>query len=244
MKITILATGALFLSLSVAFGAESKPKYGPEATPLSKSHEYFKKGSAPDYWAMSPYYVPQRDGKSCSLGSVTIVMNAARVSKKLNANDELITQDKLLDKVGNEFWKSALGTLGRGVPLPKLGPIVEDSLKANGFTKFTVETVHVDDASPATLAKVRKALTENESSTKDFIIANFNQGAYTGDTGGGHISPIGAYDEVKKRVLIMDTDREWYEPYWVSDETFVKGMATKDSDSGKNRGYVWIKIQE
>jgi len=235
---------ALCLSLSVAFGAEPKPKYGREAKPLSQVHDYFKRADAPDYWAIAPYYVPQRDGKSCSLGSVTMVMNAARASKDLTTDDELVTQDRLLEKAGNEFWKSALGTLGRGVPLPKLGPIVEDSLRASGFSKFKVEVVHVENGSASNLVSLRQVLVENERSARDFIIANFDQGIYTGDTGGGHISPVGAYDSAKKRVLIMDTDRQWYEPYWVSDETFLRGMATVDKDSGKKRGYVWIKIEE
>ena len=38
----------------------------------------------------------------------------------------------------------------------------------------------------------------------------------------------------------MEPDREWYEPYWVSDERLLQAMATIDGETGKSRGYVRI----
>ena len=55
-----------------------------------------------------------------------------------------------------------------------------------------------------------------------------------------HISPIGAYDKTHMRVLIMDVDREWYEPYWVSDERLLLAMSKKTEKYGFG-GYLWIK---
>ena len=40
-----------------------------------------------------------------------------------------------------------------------------------------------------------------------------------------HVSAIGAYDAAKKRVLLFDVDREWYEPYWVPDVELLTAMA-------------------
>ncbi|MGZ3697615.1 MAG: phytochelatin synthase family protein, partial [Bdellovibrionota bacterium] len=180
-------------------------------------------------------------GKSCSIASVTNVMNALRSRMNLTSDDELFTQDKLLAKAGGSGWKGDLGWFGHGVTLDHLGKYVEEALKTTGLSGYVVETVHTTDLLPATAAKLHQALLENEKSSDDFIIANFSQGIYTGDTGGGHISPVGAYDASKKRVLVMDVDREWYEPYWVSEETFLKGMATKDPETARTRGYVWIR---
>ena len=72
---------------------------------------------------------------------------------------------------------------------------------------------------------------------------NFLQSEFTGDPEGsiGHIAPVAAYDENKKQVLILDPDRDYYEPYWVSDEQALKGMATLDKGAGKYRGYLVIK---
>jgi hypothetical protein len=55
---------------------------------------------------------------------------------------------------------------------------------------------------------------------------------------------VAAYDEVQRRVLVLDPDREWYEPYWISDEVALAGMATLDADSGQPRGYVHVALCE
>jgi hypothetical protein len=57
-----------------------------------------------------------------------------------------------------------------------------------------------------------------------------------------HISPIGAYDKTNERVLVMDVDREWYEPYWVSDERLLLAMSKKTERFGFG-GYLWIRVK-
>ena len=44
-----------------------KPKFGPHAVPIQQSHEYLRTHEAPDYWALSPFYVPQISNSACSL---------------------------------------------------------------------------------------------------------------------------------------------------------------------------------
>ena len=73
-----------------------KSKYGPEAALLSRSHEYIQKNPAPDYWALSPYYVGQQTDSACSLAVATMIVNAARAAEKLKASEELVTQPTLL----------------------------------------------------------------------------------------------------------------------------------------------------
>ena len=64
----------------------------------------------------------------------------------------------------------------------------------------------------------------------------------TGDPEGsvGHIAPIGAYDAKKKRVLILDPDRKYYQPYWVPYEKLFDGINTTDSGNSKSRGLVIV----
>src|SRR4051794_5051280 len=86
----------IFLGMwTSTWAGEIKPKYGPNAFPLSVSHEYFLKNQAPTFWALIPYYLPQRDDRSCSLATVAMVMNAARAGKNLPAAEALVTQDGL-----------------------------------------------------------------------------------------------------------------------------------------------------
>lgn len=67
-------------------------------------------------------------------------------------------------------------------------------------------------------------LAANEASGSDLLLAYFNQGVLTGDWDGPHISPIGAYNQNTGQVLIMDVDRDWYVPYWSSDEKLQEAL--------------------
>jgi hypothetical protein len=221
--------------------ASAKPKYGPEAHRISLDHSYLQHAAAPDYWALSPYYTAQQTGAACSIASATMVINGARVKQSLTADDELASQNSILKKTGNEGWKKSVENTGGGVALEQLGQYVGEAFKAYGLIPVDVQVFHAQKT-PEFKKKLHEALVENEKSANDFIIANFIQGAYTGDADAGHIAPVGAYDAVTKRVLIMDPDREWYEPYWVSEETFLEGMSTSDRASGMTRGFVWVKV--
>jgi hypothetical protein len=92
---------------------------------------------------------------------------------------------------------------------------------------------------------VHELLVQNEKSAKNFLIANFLPSEYTGDPEGtvGHLSPVAAYDAKQKRVLIFDSDRQYYEPYWVSEEVFLKGLNTKDKGADAFRGLLWIELK-
>ncbi len=219
--------------------ADSKPKYGSDATPLSVSNEYFrtKESASSLFWKMIPYYSPQQTGSSCSLATVTLIVNAARAGKKLSAEDPLASETKVTEKVKDDVWNKAVGKGGHGVALDDLGGLLEKSLNAYEIKPIKLETVH---ATKENKARIHQILVEMEKNPKGMILANFLQGEYTGDAPAGHISPVGAYDSKNKRVLILDTDREWYEPYWISEEVFFKGMATLDA--GKPRGLVWVEV--
>ncbi|MBC7386104.1 MAG: hypothetical protein H7301_08095 [Cryobacterium sp.] len=223
-----------------------KKKYGPTATRLFDAHEYVRKNAAPDYWALSPYYDPQMNGAACSLASVTMVVNAARASMPLTASDELATQPNLLKKVNSSVWNEGVAKGTTGVDLDQLGVLVGQSLKAYGLEPLKIEVVHVDSTTDAMMKKVRSVLEQNEKNASDFVIANFQQSDYTGDPEGaiGHIAPVAAYDRKAKKVLVMDVDRQYYEPYWVSEETFLKGMATKDSGGKNFRGFVYVTLKK
>lgn len=129
-----------------------------------------------------------------------------------------------------------------GASLDVFRRVAEEAFRANGFPKATVEAIRANDLSEATLTKIHDLLVTNEKSANDFILANFNQKFFTNDSDAGHFAPVGAYDAVSKKVLILDPDRDWYEPYWVSEKRFVEGLNTKDSENEKYRGLLLIKL--
>ena len=226
------------------------PKYGPAAERLHDDRSYVQRSAAPDFWALMPYYLPQLTDSSCSVASVAMLMNGLRASLPLGANDTLVTEPGLLERAASAAWKKAAAQGGDGVSLDRLGQMIERSLAAYGLGAHEVEVVHVESASDAGLARLRQVLAENEASADDFILIDFVQSVFTGDPEGnvGHIAPIAAYDAERQRVLVLDPDRRWYEPYWVSDRTLLEGMATRDDQAPKNaagrpfyRGFVHVR---
>jgi hypothetical protein len=238
-----LVVFGLLSFLGPAHGQESPKKYGPKATRLYEAREYIREAEAPDYWALMPYYRAQPNDAACSLAVAAMLMNGLRVRETLPADEPLITPENLLEKLNDPLWAKAVGKGGEGVSLDELAEILRKSLAAYGLNNLRVEAVPIEKASPEELARVRKVLAQNEESDRDFLIANFLQKTFTGDPEGdvGHFAPIAAYDARRSRVLIFDPDRQWYEPYWVSEQTLLEGMATKDSESKRSRGYLWVR---
>jgi len=239
---------SLLLFLCLSFGAHAedvkqaegpKPKYVSTTIRLFDNRDYIRKNAAPDFWALMPYYMPQQDGSACGVASLTMFVNAARARQKLSASDALVTQKSLVDKLKIDY-------LHKGISLDQLGENVRKALVEYGLDankKATVQVIHAD-GSKVQNKLIHDLLEKNEKTDHNFILANFFQGAYTGDPEGvGHISPIGAFDAKHNSVLVLDVDREYYEPYWVSFDTFIKGINTQDSELKVNRGIVYVDLQ-
>ncbi|MDE2439423.1 MAG: phytochelatin synthase family protein [Betaproteobacteria bacterium] len=85
---------------------------------------------------------------------------------------------------------------------------------------------------------IRKDLVDNLSREGDFVIVNYKREA-VGQSGGGHISPLGAYDAVTDSVLVLDVNPSHYPWVWMPISTLVKGMRTRDAI--ENRGYILVQ---
>lgn len=232
---TLLRLAACLLSCGSAHAAEFIPKYGPAGAPratlLKAEREHVKRSAAPDFWALFPYYEGMRGGHTASAASVAMVLNALRQGARYSSSDELVTEDALLEKVKEGGWAARVrGEKPEGVDLEGLAAIVSASLPLYGLAGREVVVV------PGS-GDVRKALAENERSDGDFLIAHYTQSAFTDDPEGavGTFSPVGGFNAKKGRVLILETDRKYYEPYWVSLETFLDGL--------RGRGLIWIRPQ-
>ena len=225
--------------------AAPRPKYGPQAERLFLAREYVREHEAPDFWALLGYYLPQQDDRSCSVASAAMLLNGLRADAALSAADELVTQDALLERVASPIWNAGVAPDGPGVSLDQFAVLLEQALDEYEIAG-RVELAHIERADEAALRDLREVLAANEASAGDFLIANFLQSEFTGDPDGavGHMAPVAAYDAAADRVLIFDPDRRWYEPYWVSVETFLAGMATRDPAGGRARGYLRVMRAE
>lgn len=220
-----------------------QPKYGSRAVRMYHARRYLRENEAPDFWALMPYYVHQYSERACSVASTTMVVNAARARSELMSDEELVSQKALLRRVGYPQWNNAIQPGGRGVTIEDLGRYLTEALELYCHDEYEVDAVRVSASDDGLRERVRNMLIENEQSDDDFVIVFFWQATFTDDPEGksGHVSPIGAYDEENERALILDPDRDWYEPYWVPLDVLVEGLARRDPETGRSRGYLWVR---
>ena len=225
---------------------EAQLKFGPDAISIERSHAYLQRHAAPDYWRLSPYYVPQETDSACSVASITMLLNALRGLPALN-EDEVLTQAGVLHAVGSERWTMQTAENGNGVTFAELSRYVRLSLNAFHLDA-DIEVWKPADHFAATLKKLRQMLVANERNDRDIVLAYFNQGVLTGSWDGPHISPIAAYDAGRGQILIMDVDRKWYIPYWASDDKLIEAMlrpapASRGALAGETGGLVRVILK-
>ncbi len=236
----------LCLAFSTAAAAEPHPKYGPKAIPLVRDHHYFRGADAKDFWSLMPFYVPQMNDYSCSVASVAIIFNAmAKGRDGIPDTERNITQATLLDSVRDVPLRNLVSKQGlkgrRGVTLEELRTVAEQAARIHGVR--THVTAH--SFRGRSLEELRAILQANEDDPLDFLMVHFVQDDLTGARGGpyAHISPIGAYDDEARRVLILDVDRDWYSPYWVSSADLLTAMNHETKPLGTG-GLVRVRLEE
>lgn len=74
-----------------------------------------------------------------------------------------------------------------------------------------------------------------------FLIVSYTR-KVIGQTGTGHFSPIGAYDEASDQVLLLDTARFKYGPHWIKLELMFEALLPIDDTTGKSRGYMVLSL--
>ena len=86
--------------------------------------------------------------------------------------------------------------------------------------------------------QVRKELVANLARAGDFVVINYHRKSL-GQPGGGHISPVAAYDEQSDSFLVMDVNPNKAPWVWVSATDLIAAMRTKDT--AENRGYLLLR---
>ncbi len=215
-----------------------------------------------DFFALAGHFEAQVNGGMCGPASSVIVLNALRVEgskvtlprdtstvppevlsrlpKGVEAGLARYTQTALIAdakfatvKPLDQFYgkpKDAKSKPSPGLQLRELaGVLAAQALKVD---------VRVVDAAAKEDAIV-KEMADNVGRGGDFVIVNYLRSAL-GQAGGGHHSPVGAYDEASRSFLVLDTNptegKGWT---WVPATALVAAMRTPDAV--ENRGYLIVK---
>lgn len=210
-----------------------------------------------DFAPLANQFEPQATIAFCAPATATIVLNAldpqgveashdrSRLTpadtrylpRGLELTDRRYTQESVI-AAGKKTRAQVLGE-----PMAVEGRMVRDGgyqlrqldelLRAY---KVATKLVIVDNQKPE--AEIRRDLVDNLQRGGDYVIVNYLRSAI-GQAGGGHISPLGAYDAATDSVLILDVHPSHYPWVWMPLATLIQGMRTRDM--GENRGYILVR---
>ncbi len=216
-------------------------RFGPWLTRLADDPAYLRRAESPAYWRLAPYYVGQHNDTSCSVATATMLVNAVRGGAVLAGPEPIVTPPALLARIADPVWSAGCGTNeGRGVSLRQLADLTRRSLVAYGMEPGAIEAMWMDAADGRGKDAFLSALTAMEEGS-GLVVVNFHAATVYGAGDYGHFSPVGAYDEANARLLVLDVDRSWYEPYWIPVDIMLRGMATTSPVDGEPRGFLRLR---
>ena len=212
-----------------------------------------------DFPALANQFEAQSNVAFCGPTTAAIVLNAMRSGSRDLPRDRSrlhpedlrhlpsgfdpsvprFTQDNVIDK-GPKTRSQVLGQ-----PITVDGKQVRDFgyqlrqfdalLRAHDLV---TRLVVVDDKKPED--DIRADFVDNLTRGGDYVIVNYRR-EEVGQRGGGHISPLGAYDAGSDSALVLDVNPASAGWVWMPLATLVKGMRT--FDTVENRGYILVRAR-
>jgi len=233
------ARASLFLPLLLATVASAQSLRPPENLVDLRSLQgeafLLETRALEAYFPISVAFETQKNQAYCGVASMVMALNALGVPAPSSPEFQpyaIFTQDNVLnDKTDTVLPRDVLAR--HGMTLDQLGQILS-------LYPVAVEVHH---AASGGVDEFRRQASEALASEHRFVLVNFLRKAL-GEERGGHISPLGAYDEKADRFLILDVARYKYPPVWVKTSDLFDAMNTTDSDNdNKTRGFVLVSGQ-
>ncbi|XP_057317293.1 uncharacterized protein LOC130662436 [Hydractinia symbiolongicarpus] len=187
------------------------------------------------YFVLSQHFHTQCEPNYCAAGTLAMVLNSLKVDPRRMWKYPWRWYDEYMlnSCVSLETMKSS-------------GCSFDDLACIARCNKLSVEAVRV---SPKTsIIDFRNDVKRSCTSDDTVLIVNYARGVLN-QTGTGHFTPIGGYDEKEDMVLILDTARFKHPPHWVSLEVCYRSIAEIETSlSGytedMSRGYYLMKKNE
>lgn len=211
-----------------------------------------------DFFSLANQFEAQSNALFCGPTSAAIILNAIRSNKKsilpkdrnrLNRINPIklpaaidlslprYTQENIVAKspknlsyvFGKKLSINGKTTIDPGYQLRDFNAL----LNAHGL-KTLLRVVDSNISDEDVLSEIILNLKERNN----YVIINYLRSA-AGQNGGGHISPIGAYDKTSHSFLILDVNPTKAPWVWMPASKLLKGMRTLDKQ--ENRGYILIE---
>lgn len=264
---SVAVFAALVSSQALAKGAEPAPKPSSTAAPalvpfaskesmarLERSHHKI------DFFHLANQYEGQTNKAFCGPTSAVIVLNALRVDndKIEKPEDPLLLPPEAksrplppgMDPLFHRYTQNDFFDKGGAVKTKEevFGKPKKEGARPSGGIQLRELTgmlqAHGLDAQARVAddklsdAQIKAELIQNLGTENDYVVVNYFR-PVIGQKGGGHISPLAAYDEKSDSFLVLDVNPNGQPWVWIPSDALIKSMRTKDTD--ENRGYVLVK---
>ncbi|MFM0509445.1 phytochelatin synthase family protein [Paraburkholderia sp. RL17-373-BIF-A] len=183
------------------------------------------------YWPLSQYFETQRNEAYCSVATSVMALNALGIRRPQSTqypDFPFFSQEDFFHGIDPQVANAARVS-HEGMTLDQL------STALNAFP-VDVRKYHAADLS---LGQFRDLVRATTGHSDRFVLLNFRR-VEIGETGGGHWSPLAAYDSASDSALLLDVARYKYPAVWVPLAQLYAGALAVDSVSGLSRGIVII----
>jgi hypothetical protein len=247
MRNTLLTLLSSLLLLGTAYGDEaelakatiSPPWMSEDLVPLTPGEgveRFLKSTYRGDFWYLFRYYDTQYTDTYCGVASSIMVLNALHIERpegeRIGGYRLFIQEEHFFTPEVNKIVSSDVVKL--------IGMTIEELSAA--LTTFGVKSSYyygntMDEQDFRDLLKI------SLEDPNTFLIANYHRPTI-GQEGGGHFSPIAAYDEASDSVLILDVSRYKYPPIWVKINKFLLSMQVVEKGRGLPRGIISVSCNK
>ncbi|MBS0629419.1 MAG: phytochelatin synthase family protein [Verrucomicrobia bacterium] len=187
--------------------------------------------SKENFWKLVRYYESQATPTYCSVASSVIALNALSVEapkSKTFGNYRMFTQAEFFSDEVNEIIQQS-EVARRGMSLNELSSVLKS---------FPVQ-VKSYEALDYSEDEIRQILISALRNPNQSVLAVY-QRKELNQVGGGHWSPVAAYDEGTDSLLILDVAKFKYPPVWIDASAFIHSMQTT-SINGYSRGLIILE---
>lgn len=177
------------------------------------------------YFALAEQFITQSAPPSCGPATLAMVLNSLKLDpgRVWDGPWRWYTEDMLLscshpdESVGISMQKFALLAECNGVN-------AQTFYAGNNSTMFR---------------GILSEMFSNKNNDCGRLVVCYDR-KVLGQTGTGHYSPIGAYNEENDMVLVLDVARFKYPPYWVDAEQLWEAMCSIDPETNQSRGFFVV----
>lgn len=189
-----------------------------------------------DFFELSEHFVSQINPAFCGVATSVIMLNALHTPRPTqplwvnNLNYAYYTQDNIFNNLTEGVEKKSL-ILEEGMSLQDIAGFM--AAHEGVRTKYQYSTANV-----ISLSDFRSSIISALSQPGVYVSVNFDR-RVLGEVGGGHHSPLAAYDSESDSVLLMDVARFKYVSFWVRVHDLYMATVGTDGTAQLPRGLAF-----